>query len=377
LRNYNTILMFLLSIMLIFSINNAVEASEENFFDGILWETKFTDNPFKEWTIKFNLPVDFSSVNDKNVYITNQKEKLIPTKVKAATDKKSITVSPQQHFEGYEQGMTNYLYISKNIRSEKERNLKNNIKVPFVYNKKNSEYIYYFNMTPDYEFYNSDQDSYRIFKMKDGKREKISNNAAYALTVMDDTVYYMKIDDLEREEGYVQRGDLWQVKIDGSDEKQVIDERIFTITSDDKYLYFTGDMFGNNIMRMQPNMEPEIFQENCKSYRLFHSDGWLYYVDAKNGGIKRINTLTKAKESVTNHSANYYSGFAFTVYNNHLILNVMDYSNWNSYNIRINIKTGEEKIEDDRKIYLDVSDTGILHIYNFNKQEMEFVQFIE
>lgn len=105
--------------------------SNDNIFDGIEWETKTTDNSRKTWTIKFNQTINPSSVILSNIYITDEQGNKIPTTdPKLFTDEKSIIITP---IAEYESGKIYYLYIKKEIKSPSGQNIKNNIRMPFVY----------------------------------------------------------------------------------------------------------------------------------------------------------------------------------------------------------------------------------------------------
>lgn len=185
----------------------------------------------------------------------------------------------------------------------------------------------------------------------------------------------MGISDLEREWGFVQRGKLWQVQTDGTNEKQVSDQTIFSLTSDEKYVYFsTEDVFGYNIMRMEPSKDPEIFKENVRSFNLHSSGEWLYYVDNNDGDIiKRINTNTMVEEIVTNNPAEYEFGFMFVVYENYLIMHTYD-SDWNYYILKLNMDTGEESTIDVKGSLIGIDDNGLLYFYMWDTGEIKFIQ---
>jgi hypothetical protein len=113
---------------------------------------------------------------------------------------------------------------------------------------KTDDVFYYVNMTSDDKFFAGDPASYAIFKYDNGTKTQISTSKAYDLTTLGDKIYYMKIDMLERQDGFVQRGNLWQMDLDGKNDKAVIEDSILSIASDDTYLYFSADSFGDNIM---------------------------------------------------------------------------------------------------------------------------------
>lgn len=238
-------------------------------------------------------------------------------------------------------------------------------------NDSNEDCIYFINFTSDSDFY-SKSDSYRIFKKKkDGSIEQVSKNQAYRIAIVGDTIYYIKIDGLERGDGFVQRGVLWKVNTDGTGEEQVLDGSVFSLASDGTYLYISGEYPGyeNSIIKMNPsNKKIETFIDT-KSYNLTYSEGYLYYEDPEDEDrIKRVNISTMKVESVTQYPADYYSGFLFIVYKDYLIIN-------GSYleTLLINMKTGEEHVIKENKTYLHVSSDGLLVIRDWEKDTLEFI----
>ena len=80
-----------------------------------------------------------------------------------------------------------------------------------------SEPIYYVNPVDGKS--SNYQNNYRIYKYFDGDSVKISKNLAHQLTVVNNTIYFMKIDSVEGQDGMYQRGTIWQVDTDGKNEK--------------------------------------------------------------------------------------------------------------------------------------------------------------
>ncbi|GMQ57724.1 hypothetical protein AN1V17_21190 [Vallitalea sediminicola] len=223
------------------------------------------------------------------------------------------------------------------------------------------EPIYYVNMMSDMCFYDNPDTGYRIYRLNsDGTSTKISENKAYTLGIIGDTIYYMNFSDLEREEGFVQRGTLWQINKDGTEEKEVLkDVNILTMDTDDEYIYFTSNAYGQNIMRIKPSEEPEIFIKDCLSYKIYYNDGQLYYLDKNdNYSTKRIDVNTLEKELVTDYESNYYAGYMMLAYKNYFIMNWADTGN----SIALNMKDGTYNLNIEDLSYRRVSEDVIITV---------------
>lgn len=237
--------------------------------------------------------------------------------------------------------------------------------------------FYYINETLDEKFYNNDLESYRIFKYDKGKTRRISNNRAYEFCQIGNSIYYIKMDYLGREDGSAQTGSLWKLDLDNDDETLVLEDNIYTIASDGKYIYFTryDDLGNDNIMRMEPGKQAEIFLKDCKSYRLAYSNGWLYYVEDKSYNIMRININTKEKQKVSENRADPESELKFIIYGDMLIMPTHD-TNWNSIVVKENIVTHEKKVMPNDNInYLGISKAGTLYYLDTDREEIIFTKF--
>ncbi len=237
--------------------------------------------------------------------------------------------------------------------------------------------FYYINETLDEKFYNDDLESYRIFKYDKGKTRRISNNRAYEFCQIGNSIYYIKMDYLGREDGSAQTGSLWKLDLDNDDETLVLEDNIYTIASDGKYIYFTryDDLGNDNIMRMEPGKQAEIFLKDCKSYRLAYSNGWLYYVEDKSYNIMRININTKEKQKVSENRADPESELKFIIYGDMLIMPTHD-TNWNSIVVKENMVTHEKKVMPNDNInYLGISKAGTLYYLDTDREEIIFTKF--
>lgn len=100
-------------------------------FEGSTLNSKTIKDPKKEWTITLNEEIDPSSVALNNIYIADEQGNKISTTIpKLLTDQKSIVIKPTRD---YEQKKTYYLYIMKQLQTVNGKNMKDNIRIPFVY----------------------------------------------------------------------------------------------------------------------------------------------------------------------------------------------------------------------------------------------------
>lgn len=93
------------------------------------WDRGETKDTKKVWTIKLNEPIKSSKVRSTTVYVKDENNKKLSTKVTLSSDKKSITVTPTKD---YEIGKVYKLYLDDAIRSESDKSLKETIVFPFT-----------------------------------------------------------------------------------------------------------------------------------------------------------------------------------------------------------------------------------------------------
>lgn len=105
--------------------------SNENYKD---WTDHANVPPDKIWTIKFNLTLSAASVNDSNVYVSQDfdgNNKILGTEVKICpTNSKWLLLSPPQG--GWKAGERYYLFISKEVKSESGKSLGSPVRMKFV-----------------------------------------------------------------------------------------------------------------------------------------------------------------------------------------------------------------------------------------------------
>ena len=97
------------------------------------WESKENVEIDKSWDVKFNVPVDTKTINQKNIYVTDENGKILPLLyiIDRSRDSTTITLTP---VENYKNGNTYTLWI-KDVLSEDGKVLKQNTKMKFIIKK--------------------------------------------------------------------------------------------------------------------------------------------------------------------------------------------------------------------------------------------------
>lgn len=80
------------------------------------------------WRVRFNTPLNPSTVNATNMYITDQSGILIQSNIRYEASDNTIEVSPRLPFQ---EGVFYYLNITTNVRSRGGQKLKKPIKLKF------------------------------------------------------------------------------------------------------------------------------------------------------------------------------------------------------------------------------------------------------
>lgn len=80
------------------------------------------------WRIKFNVPLNPATVNNKNLYVTNLNLVPLKTYIRYDTINKYIEVDP---LEPYAEDQSYVLNITKNVQSQGGKNLKSPVQVQF------------------------------------------------------------------------------------------------------------------------------------------------------------------------------------------------------------------------------------------------------
>lgn len=100
---------------------------EQDEIDPILWPAKTDVSLDKSWTIRFNIPVDESKINDQSIFISDQNKSRLQCSIIVNVD--SVQISPNVP---YNPGQTYYLNIGSSIQSKSGKILKNSVKMPFT-----------------------------------------------------------------------------------------------------------------------------------------------------------------------------------------------------------------------------------------------------
>ncbi|MBE4907104.1 Ig-like domain-containing protein [Bacillus luteolus] len=97
--------------------------------------SQVTSNPNKEWTVSFNMAVSPATVSANTIYIVDENNKKIPSKLLVGKDGLSVTVTPRT---SYIEGAQYYLIVDDALRSTKKLFLWADTVMPFKYKKSNA-----------------------------------------------------------------------------------------------------------------------------------------------------------------------------------------------------------------------------------------------
>lgn len=84
----------------------------------------------KEWTVKFNSPLKSETVNNQNIQVTDENDKVIPIVVSIGGNSSTILISPR--VSGYEPSKSYNLAISQELQSASGKKLSNPLKMKFT-----------------------------------------------------------------------------------------------------------------------------------------------------------------------------------------------------------------------------------------------------
>ncbi len=95
-----------------------------------IWDERTDVPPDKEWKIKLTIPVDYYTVNNQNIYVTDKYGNKVEVVVELnMEDSKIVTVTP---LKNYVNGEAYYLYITKGLKSTNGRELINGVIIKFT-----------------------------------------------------------------------------------------------------------------------------------------------------------------------------------------------------------------------------------------------------
>ena len=80
------------------------------------------------WRVKFTAPLDPTTINTMNLYVTNLAEQPLKASIRYDVEGNYIEIEP---LEAYAKDSTYILNISRNVRSRGGQTLKNDVRVKF------------------------------------------------------------------------------------------------------------------------------------------------------------------------------------------------------------------------------------------------------
>ncbi|MCI2254825.1 CAP domain-containing protein [Domibacillus sp. PGB-M46] len=125
------VLKMLMSLLLTLCIGlTGVTVGSAQTTDYLEWPEKTSIDPNHDWTIKWNQELDANTVNNNNIYVQHDLDKVEGVKVSLNADKKSIKVEAPE--EGYSPEESYYLFVEKSVKSLKGKELMQPIKMKFT-----------------------------------------------------------------------------------------------------------------------------------------------------------------------------------------------------------------------------------------------------
>lgn len=103
---------------------DAVTGGVENIIEESM---KFRTGKFV-WRVKFTAPLNPATVNNMNLYVTDNDNKPLKTSIRYDSIGNMIEIEP---LEAYAQSTPYYLNISRNVESKGGQKLKNDIRLRF------------------------------------------------------------------------------------------------------------------------------------------------------------------------------------------------------------------------------------------------------
>lgn len=103
----------------------------ESYLDKV---PKTDINTSKEWIIKFDNPLDSTTVNNKNITVADENQKSIPVSISLGSSPNLVIVSPT--VSGYEPGQKYNLTISTDVKSTSGKKLAQPLKLQFTTSNK-------------------------------------------------------------------------------------------------------------------------------------------------------------------------------------------------------------------------------------------------
>lgn len=104
-----------------------IESVSQQVQDKVKQTLAFRTGKFV-WRVKFNIPLDPATINNKNLYVTNLNLVPLKTYIRYDTLNKYIEIEP---LEPYAENISYILNITKNVKSKGGKSLKSSIQVQF------------------------------------------------------------------------------------------------------------------------------------------------------------------------------------------------------------------------------------------------------
>lgn len=122
-RVYMMILLSLIFVLTVFTKGNIVHAIDYN---GIVIGSNVETN--KSWSIKFNMKLDRSTVNDSNIVVTDSTGNAVPISLQVEKDGMGVVVTPKSQ---YAYGKTYNLIVKSGVKAVNGKNMSTEAKVQF------------------------------------------------------------------------------------------------------------------------------------------------------------------------------------------------------------------------------------------------------
>lgn len=104
-----------------------IESVSDEAQDKVKQTLKFPTGDFV-WRVKFSAPLNPSSVNNRNLYVTSLNQTPLKTNIRYDSINQYIEIEP---LEPYSQNESYILTVSKNVRSQGGQYLKNEFQLQF------------------------------------------------------------------------------------------------------------------------------------------------------------------------------------------------------------------------------------------------------
>jgi hypothetical protein len=104
-----------------------IETNSEELQRKIRQDIRFRTNKFV-WKVKFNTPLNPKTVNNVNLFVTNQSQMMLPSYIRYDASNNTIEIEP---LEPYSSTETYTLNVTTKVQSKGGKNLRAPIKINF------------------------------------------------------------------------------------------------------------------------------------------------------------------------------------------------------------------------------------------------------